>query len=106
MKKTRYFLTLLLIIFVTSAFAQDESLGELSEQVLVPIGYLSNIFNYVCWIVGTALVLSGVIQYKGHRKNPVQVRLSRVIVFWILGLFLIALPFIGHLAGVTFLPEM
>jgi hypothetical protein len=43
-------------------------------------------------IAGLAFLMGAVIQYSDHRKNPVQVTISKPIVYLILGIVFLVIP--------------
>ena len=74
------------------------SLGEMANNVMEPVSVFTNVMYTLCYIIGATLCVGGLIQYKEHRVNPVHVPINRPIVMLVLGLSLIAIPFIVHLS--------
>lgn len=72
------------------------TLGQASNKVLEPVSVLADVMYKICYVLGSTLVLGSFIQYKAHRDNPSQVRLSQPIFLLIVGLVLIALPYLAQ----------
>ncbi len=75
-----------------------QSLGQISNNMLEPIGVFTHIMYSILYIVGGAFIAGSVIQYKAYRDNPLQTPISRPIALLILGLVLVAIPFITQLS--------
>lgn len=72
------------------------SLQQLARQGMEPISVLTRTMYNICYVLGGTMLLGSVIQYKNYRDNPSQVRLSRPIFLLVIGLVLLAIPFIGN----------
>lgn len=78
------------------------SLGQLANQTMEPVGVLTRTMYNICYVLGATMLLGSVIQYKNYRDNPSQVRLSRPIFLLVIGLVLLAIPFIsGYSEGAS-----
>lgn len=76
-------------------FAQPQSgptLGDVSRNILEPASVLADLAYKMCYVLGIALLVGAAIQYRMHRMNPLQVRLSQVFFLIAFGLALIAIP--------------
>jgi len=76
-------------------YAQDSSLGGLAQNILGPFSAMGKIMMAVCIVGGVGFILGSVVQYKAHRENPTQVRISTPLLLLILGIALVSLPFLG-----------
>ncbi len=100
----RFFMNGLIItvLFALSEYANaavdQPSLGEAAENMLGPLGLLTEGFYKICYVIGATLLLGAGLQYKNYRNNPSAVRLSTPIVLLLLGIALILLPLIGMLS--------
>lgn len=95
-----FFLTLVLsILMITQGQADGMSLGDMANWAMGPVNGLGKIFGYICLIGGIGMILGSFLQYRAHRENPSQIRLSTPIFLMVVGLVLIVLPFIGVLVG-------
>ncbi len=88
---------LLLCCFVTAQAAQigpkGQSLGQVSQSLLDPLSGIKKMMAAISVIAGIAFLMGAVIQYMDHRKNPIQVTISKPIVYLILGIIFIAIPY-------------
>ncbi len=81
-----------------SAFALV-TLGESAENIMGPMGVATAAIYGMCYIIGTAFFLGGLVQYKNYRANPQQVRLGTAILLVVIGLVLIILPFLAKFSS-------
>lgn len=72
--------------------------GPVTDNVLSVTSNIGSFVTSICFIVGVGLMLGAVAQYIQHRKNPLQVPVSRPIIYLILGLILAVTPLLGHVA--------
>ncbi len=75
------------------------SLGDLSDQLFVPLSVLVSTIYNISLVVGIALLFGALIQYKNHRENPGQVVISRPILLLVFGLILIVLPLLAKFSA-------
>lgn len=73
---------------------------EAGQNFLVPTQFITTFLEKVCGVVGIGFIFGALIQYKMHRATPTLVPLSRCVMLLLLGLALVAIPFIGHYAHV------
>lgn len=86
------------LILTNNAFAVN-NIGEASEVLLTGTSFLTKFFWAACIFAGVYLLTAGIVNYKEHRNNPKMVPLSTVIVYVILGLIIIGIPFLSRLFG-------
>lgn len=60
---------------------------------------LTKLMWAVCIVVGLALLAASFTQFQIHRRNPKIVPLATPVLYLILGIMAIALPFIGETMG-------
>ena len=87
------------VLWVTNTYADSLSVGDMADWVMGPINGLGKVFGYICLIGGIGMILGSFLQYKAHRENPSQVRLTTPVFLFIMGVLLILLPFVGVLVG-------
>lgn len=87
-----------LFSFVSSGYA-GVSLGEMANNVLGPMNGLGKLLGYVCILGGIGMLFGAILQYKAHRENPSQVRLTTPVFLVVVGIVLLILPFIGVISG-------
>lgn len=92
---------ILLVFFINTALADAISLGDAANWLMGPVNGLGKVFGYMCLIGGIGMILGAFLQYRAHRENPSQVRLSTPVFLLIVGIILIILPYIGLLSGYT-----
>jgi Ca2+/H+ antiporter len=88
----RLFYCLLLVSF--QSYALD--LGQITDNMMGPIMVIAKIMADVSVAVGVGLLIGSVLQYAAYRRNPSQVRLTTPIFLVIMGIILIAIPFVVH----------
>ncbi len=86
-------ISFILPIFSVNANAlASDSLGDLSDKLLLPMSLLTGALYNMSLAIGIALLFGALIQYKNYRNNPSQVPLSRPITLLVFGLVLLILP--------------
>lgn len=68
------------------------SLGDLSDRMMLPLSVLTSALYNISLAIGIALLFGALLQYKNHKNNPGQVPLSRPVALLIFGVILIVLP--------------
>ena len=91
-----FFLTILLLVgaFMTTQAIAQGSLGDVAQNLLDPFVGMSRVMHAICYIAGVGFLLGGCIQFKAHRDNPTQVRITTPFMLWILGGVFIAIPIV------------
>lgn len=79
-------------------FAHAATFGSVAEAGIKVADFAGGFLSYVCYIAGVCLWFGALIQYKQHRQNPLQVRLSQPIFYLVLGAVIFAVPFAHLLA--------
>jgi hypothetical protein len=75
------------------------SIGEMAQHLMGPAIGLAKVIYAICFVCGVGFVLGACIQYKYHRENPQQIRISTPIMLLAIGAALIALPFIAQFSA-------
>ncbi len=89
-----------LFFFVsTSVYAYSDSLGDLSDKLMLPLSVLTSALYNMSLAIGIALLFGALIQYKNYRNNPSQVPISRFVTLLVFGLILIVLPLLAKLSA-------
>lgn len=92
----------LLFIFslvVSSDVMAVSNLLDSAETLINGTTFLTKFFWAACIFTGIYLLTAGLVNYKEHRNNPKLIPLSTVIVYFILGLAVIGVPFLNRLFG-------
>lgn len=79
--------------------ADGVGIGQLASILMVPTAGIAKIMTAMAFVVGVGFLMGSIIQYKYHRENPQQVRLSTPILLLVLGFSLLALPFFAQLSS-------
>jgi hypothetical protein len=90
------FMAVLFTVIPSVVFAAGSS-GGLTDifSSLVGVGMsVHDLIQAICIVTGSALLLGAVIQYKKYRQNPIETKLSTVIINIAVGIALIILAFI------------
>jgi Ca2+/H+ antiporter len=97
----------LLCIFISAfgaTFAHaDVSLGDVANAMMVPTNMMSTTLIDIAYILGVALFLSGLAQYREHRNNPGGVPFLRPLILLILGVIVFCIPWIAKLSPAAYL---
>jgi len=87
-------LNLTLICYIPSCAWADVKLQDAVNTLLIGGDVLTKVMWAACIIVGIALIAAGFTQFQIHRRNPKLVPLTTPIMYLILGVAAISLPFI------------
>ncbi|MCL5260106.1 MAG: hypothetical protein M1561_00265 [Gammaproteobacteria bacterium] len=77
-----------------SSFAGKDSFGDIASRLFGSEMDVRLLIRVLCIMTGIALILSSIIQYGKHRRNPVETTLGAVFTSLLVGLALIALSFV------------
>lgn len=89
------------LIAAAPAMADDSGipLSQMVETLLAGGNVLYKLMWAVCIVVGVALIAAAFTQFQIHRRNPKLVPLATPVLYLILGIIAIAIPFIGQMKG-------
>lgn len=104
MKRAWLYAPMFLFCYTSNLFAawnepQGVGIGQLASILMVPTAGLAKIMMAMAFVVGVGFLMGAIVQYKYHRENPQQVRLSTPVLLLALGLALLALPFVAQLSS-------
>ena len=105
MKSTaRIFLSVLFLSFISGFAAvaygvEGVQLSEVVNTLMIGGGILSKLMWAVCIVVGIALMAAAFTQFQIHRRNPKLVPLANPVLYLILDIIAIAIPFVGQIKG-------
>lgn len=88
-------------VFTGTVLGADDGvpLADVIGTLLVGGDVLSKLMWAVCIVVGVALIAAAFTQFQIHRRNPKLVPLTTPVLYLILGICAIALPFVGQIKG-------
>ena len=75
---------------------QARSIGELSERIMAPATGLERATELICYVLGVGMLTGSLLQYRRHRQNPSEVRLSGPVLLLILGFLLVIFPWLAR----------
>ncbi len=81
--------------------AETRTVGDVADKLIVGTDFLTHFMHFACIIVGIILLIMALSFYKAHRDNPKFIPIERPIIYFFLGLILIALPYLGQIFGVV-----
>jgi hypothetical protein len=87
------------LLYSGCAAAEGVALGDMAKTLLVGGGILTKLMWAVCIVVGIALIAAAFTQFQIHRRNPKLVPLTTPVLYLILGIVAIAIPFVGQVEG-------
>jgi len=90
---------MLALLSCGGALAEGVALGDVANTLLVGGGVLTKLMWAVCIVVGIALIAAAFTQFQIHRRNPKLVPLTTPVLYLILGIIAIAIPFISQVEG-------
>jgi len=90
---------MLTVLYSGCACAEGVALGDMANTLLVGGGILTKLMWAVCIVVGIALIAAAFTQFQIHRRNPKLVPLTTPVLYLILGIIAIAIPFAGQVEG-------
>lgn len=93
MKKLLF--TIIILALPALSVADAVGLGEVAQNMMEPIGLISDFVYSACWVIGGSFLFASIIKYFEHKRSPLMVPISTVIFLLIAGLLLIALPFLS-----------
>jgi hypothetical protein len=82
----------LFFLVIYSPFSLAANIGAAAESALEPVGFLSSFISNMCYVIAVVLIVGSFMQYKRHRDNPTEVRLSTPVMLLLLGLIIGAIP--------------
>jgi len=78
-----------------TSIATTSDLGHVAQNLMEPVGILSDFVQTACFIIGISFLFASIIKYKEHRRNPLMVPIGTVVFLLIAGILLILLPFLS-----------
>lgn len=88
-----------LLTIYSSCLLAAASLGDMASTLVAGGSVLSKLIWAVCIVVGIAMIAASFTQLQIHRRNPKLVPLFTPILYLILGIASIALPYLGQTKG-------
>lgn len=92
-------ISIVLMGLLISLRSSAAGIGDFAGQFIEPVNILSNFISSGSLIVGVMLLVAALMRYLQYRVNPLASPLSTVVMFVVLGLMLVALPFVYLLLG-------
>lgn len=89
----QWFVIPFLLLTPALSFA-SETLGSLANTLSAPVDLFTGIIYKICYVIGFVLIIGSILQYKRHRDNPNEVRLSQPVMLLLLGIIIAILPLI------------
>jgi hypothetical protein len=94
-----YALLLALMPVLSLAAAQPTGIGSVAENMLDPLGLISDFVYMACFTLGASFLFAAIVKYFDHRRSPLMVPISTVIFFFVAGILLLLLPCLSYLSG-------
>lgn len=90
-----YYFGILSSIMYSSVSDAVQGLSEIGTDIIQgPYALLNRLMRGGCYILGTALLMAGFVKYKRHKMNPQETPLLEPVVYTLLGIILVVIPFI------------
>ncbi|MGD9108389.1 MAG: hypothetical protein PVI75_04380 [Gammaproteobacteria bacterium] len=91
------FFILIALFCPTMVWAQT-GLGSMAESMVQgPLTIIMQFIDDACYVAGIILILVGFNKYLRYRQNPQETPISTPIVYFLLGVAIILLPFVYYL---------
>jgi hypothetical protein len=74
----------------------DGGVGDVANNLMDPLTFMGDFLQAGCFIVGGGFIFASVVKFFDHRRSPTMVPLSTVVLLFIAGLVLVALPFLSY----------
>jgi hypothetical protein len=94
-----------LLLLLVPFSLQAASVGEAADSLMNPVAIMTKLSLLACYIIGIALLLASIAQYKIHRQSPKLVPLTTPITLLLLGLVAIGIPYATNLFGESYSAE-
>lgn len=90
------------VLLSSLCFGSDvPTIGSIADKLTIGTDLLTRFMVAVCIVMGVGLIITGLTLYKAHRNNPKFVPLDRPVMYAVLGLLVILIPFLGEIFGPT-----
>lgn len=86
---------------VGSAFAANQSLGDIATNVTNSFEGFGKLLIAVSYVAGIGFTLAAIFKFKQHKDNPTQIPLGTPIALLVIGIVLVFLPMLFGPAGQT-----
>lgn len=80
---------------------ETPTLGSIAEMLTEGTGVITRFVVAVCFALGIGLMIVSIHMYRQHRHNPKFVPLDRVVMYLVLGVLVLGIPFLGKIFGPT-----
>ncbi|MHB1948264.1 MAG: hypothetical protein ACYCQI_09150 [Gammaproteobacteria bacterium] len=92
----RIILLLVCLLIPVLAFADDQitGVGKVASNILEPVLIVSDFVCSASIIIGVSSLFGAFLKYMQHRVNPLAAPMSTVVVMLVVGIVLVALPFV------------
>ncbi len=91
--------TTLFLLASGTLVAEGRPLSDIVSTVLIGGDILTKLMWAICIVMGIALIAASFTQFQIHRRNPKIVPLATPVMYLILGILAIAIPFLGQSMG-------
>ncbi len=95
----------LLLLLVVPFSLQASSIGDAADSLMTPVAIMTKLALLACYIIGIALLLASIAQYRIHRQSPKLVPLTTPITLLVLGLVAIGIPYATNIFGESYSAE-
>ncbi len=81
--------------------ANAPNLGVVAERLTVGANVITQVMLGICIVMGIGFLGLSFVHYKGHRQNPKLIPLGKPVMYVVLGLVLLCIPFLEEFLGDT-----
>jgi len=90
------FILFMLPTLVWAGSSSTGSIGDVAETLMGPTEIMTKLILVACYIIGIALLLVAMAQYKIHLQSPKLVPLTTPIALVILGVVALLIPYVTN----------
>ena len=89
------------LLFANTAYAQDENLGDVADNLKDTFSSLAEMITAASYIAGLGFAIGAILKFKAHKDNPQQIPVGTPIALMFVAAALIFMPSMFQVAGST-----
>lgn len=91
---------------LSSTLAWGGSLGDVADNLYEPVAVVNMMIEWACYVVGIALMIGSILQYRIHRQNPKLTPLFTPILMLLIGIVIVLIPHFSVLPKESWSPKL
>lgn len=90
-----------LVVGLAPALVWAVDFNDITETLMTPTIVITKMLIFACYVVGAALIVASIAQYRNHLQSPKLVPLTTPVMLLVLGIALLLLPYASTLVQDT-----